>query len=162
MKRYLIDAWLLLWTLAIWFALFEVNLGTLSSIAGYYLGEYDARVPGWIVESRLIGGGGSRKIAFAYMVGGKVYVSEQVSFTSRMAAPRTTLQKYPKGRRVTVHYDASRPELSVLEPTPLGMGVWLEFVFVGLPVAGVLAVLLPLRITRKCRHRRPAGTRPKE
>jgi len=60
------------------------------------------------------------QIQYVYHVEGKKFVGDRVSLTPRLATlglpTRQMTNKYPKGALVTVYYNPSRPEESVLEP----------------------------------------------
>ena len=60
------------------------------------------------------------RIQYVYLVKGKRIVGERVTLTPRLVTlrlpVRQVIKKYPKGALVTVYYNPSRPEESVLEP----------------------------------------------
>ncbi len=60
------------------------------------------------------------KIQYVYHVKGKRFVGESVTLSPRLMPlrppAREVVRKYPKGAHVTVFYNPSRPEESVLEP----------------------------------------------
>jgi hypothetical protein len=59
-------------------------------------------------------------VEYGYRVGGRDYYGARVAFTPDIAGGReladATVQRYPKGSPVTVHYDPANPSLAVLEP----------------------------------------------
>lgn len=62
----------------------------------------------------------SADVAYDYTVNGTRYTGDRVTFgsvsTSSTARARRVLNRYPKGKEVTVYYNPEDPEQSVLEP----------------------------------------------
>jgi hypothetical protein len=60
-------------------------------------------------------------IRYRYVLGGQRFESTRITWrdgqkTTRSAAQRKLLTRYPVGRAVTVHYDPRRPAMAVLQP----------------------------------------------
>jgi hypothetical protein len=75
-------------------------------------------------------------VRYEYVVGGRTYTCDRVSFgdhsSSDAARAQAIVKRYPKGRKVTAYYDPEDPSLAVLERgtsgwtyAPLGMGLLL-------------------------------------
>ena len=80
-------------------------------------------VEGVIESSRIANSDGmySTDIRYSYIVNGQTYRSSNVWFggdiRSSNSKPATeTVDRYPSGKRVSVHYDPLHPEIAVLEP----------------------------------------------
>lgn len=60
-------------------------------------------------------------IRYRYLLGGRKFESTRITWrdgqkTTRAAAQRKLLARYPVGRAVTVHYDPRQPAMAVLQP----------------------------------------------
>lgn len=82
-------------------------------------------------------------ILYRYVVAGKNYTSDQVSFTSKLVSSHPAyaekyVNKYPVGRTVTVYYKADEPSFAVLEPQNKFGGL---FGFMGLLIVFILSLL---------------------
>ncbi len=86
-------------------------------------------VPGKVVSSEVrtlrSGGGGQSDLSFepnvvyTYTVDGQAFTGNKVNFSAfrstNKAAPQKTVDKYPAGADVTVHYNPKKPQEAVLE-----------------------------------------------
>ena len=86
-------------------------------------------------------------IRYAYEIEGKAYESDQIQLggTSETSQPREferMVERYPKGKRVTVYYDPDDPATATLEPGELG-GIFNMAIVAGgfILVGGVLVAL---------------------
>ena len=69
-------------------------------------------------------------LTYDYHVAGKVYTGTRLAFgvmESSVAHAQATLDRYPVGKKVTVHYAPKDPGEAVLEPGAHG-GTWICFV----------------------------------
>jgi Protein of unknown function (DUF3592) len=88
----------------------------------------------------------SAHIRYSYAVGDRRYEADTVWFggdysSTSFGAHNATVQRYPVGAKVTVHYDPARPEVAVLEPGVF-FSSYAVFAFgVGLLGIGALVVL---------------------
>ncbi|WP_425348728.1 DUF3592 domain-containing protein [Pleionea mediterranea] len=64
-----------------------------------------------------------------------------MSFSSRTDSPEEVVARYPVGKKVIVHYDASSPSYSVLEKNTLGLGVIFRVCLMTAIIVGVLVYL---------------------
>ena len=118
--------------------------------------QFWSEAPGKIVESATRGnwsGGGGKliwtvepKITYRYLVNGQEYVGHDISLTEINIAERQDseekIKPFPVGREVTVYYDPSKPEDSVLQKqTTLAPFVIFGVFGAILLVLGILAVL---------------------
>lgn len=74
------------------------------------------------------------KIEYQFIVGGKVYVSDKITFAGDSSYypeyAASYIEKYPKGKKVLVFYDTDAPEFSVLEPDNTDYGLKKFFIIV--------------------------------
>ena len=88
---------------------------------------------GRIVESRLRKRQSKKtrhSLLYSYEVDGRYFDGKRITFMGQLFrdSPENTVQRYPRGNSVAVHYSPDSPEISVLET-----GVWwLGFVAAGL------------------------------
>lgn len=89
-------------------------------------------------------------VAYEYSVDETKYASDQVSFgeyaSSNPNFAQQIVNRYPKGKRVEVHYDPQQPEVAVLEPGaswssffPLGFGLIFSVVGAALCITALFA-----------------------
>jgi len=83
------------------------------------------------------------RIQYVYHVKGKRMVGERVALTPRLITLilpiRYAIKKYPKGELVTVYYNPSRPEESVLEP---GFNPYIILIVAAGPFIFLMATIL--------------------
>ena len=114
-----------------------VAAGVVLIVGGVYFRMLSLRsrswpvVPGVITEShRTYSGTGTKRrssgshIAYQYAVNGKFYKGSVVSYAPDLLESATgTMNRYPQGAEVQVHYDPKDPATAVLDPgtglTPL-------------------------------------------
>ena len=115
----------------------ERTLGSFTIFNTYLRADFDASTEGTIVESRrwhkrgwssgVSGGSYHFHVGYFYSVGDTDYIGKLVDLNkhSRPATSRQevadTVNQYPVGKDVTVYYDSSKPEFSVLENTGISI-----------------------------------------
>lgn len=101
--------------------------GDVSTFIQFIRADIDSTTKGVIFHSTVSlsnkYGDASYLILYDYEVAGVTYTSRIVNYRGMDVDVSATVKKYPAGKVVTVHYDASNPSLSVLEVTNLGFGV---------------------------------------
>jgi len=90
------------------------------------------------------------KVIYSYTVGIHSYTGDRIwtqEFADLSERARATSAKFPVGASVTIHYDPSAPESSLLEP---GMSIfsyfWFGLAFIG-SILGAASLYLGLRTT---------------
>ncbi|MCR8921647.1 DUF3592 domain-containing protein [Dasania sp. GY-MA-18] len=114
--------------IVVWVVLSDIATGAPTTILNYYNGNYTETGEGKILRSRQKSGrygAGAYDIKYEYFVNNRYYISDQVNFkiNSYNNAKETIIQ-YPEGKKVSVYYDAEKPEYSTLELTGIDFGVY--------------------------------------
>ena len=127
--------------LVIVFSITEFTLGTYTIFSTYLIANFDSNTNGTVVESRMWhsharGGGKYRyNVEYNYSVENITYYGSLVSLERQSwpAGDRDIVEgivdKYSTGKEVTVYYDSSKPEYSVLQPTGLSRNFVLQHLF---------------------------------
>ena len=127
--------------LALTFTITEFTLGTYTVFSTYLIANFDSSTKGKIVESEMWYEGarwGVRyhyKVEYDYSVGGIDYVGNLVNL-ERQSWPagdreivEAILTKFAVGKEVTVYFDSTNPEYSVLQPTGVSRNFVLQHLF---------------------------------
>jgi len=150
------------------FALIFVVAGIAVSIWGWNEMESAKASMGWpttegtvisseVEKHRSTTGTGSKRrtsttyeaeVLYEYAANGTTYSSTRVSFGGSggsSSQAREIVNRYPKGKMVSVHFDPEQPDVSVLEPgvsfgcyVPIGIGVVFTVVGICVFLGGVL------------------------
>lgn len=150
------DIFLIVIAIVFWIGVSEYMTGAPTTIISYYFAEFDGTTTGRIIKSKKLSGrwgGESYDIVYAYDVGNRYYMSDQINFlTNTTSVARKTVQQYPVDEEVTVYYDKSNPRFAVLERSLLGLGVWGQLIagaLMGLITLTVLPIKIFERVKRK-------------
>ena len=103
-------------------------------------------------------------IEYEYVVNGKNYRSDEITFNDKYSLDQefaqTYISKYPVGKKVTVHYDPHDPSFSVLEPEKNGDSA-LDLLFLAIAALAFLLSSAYLLIRKVFFHKKssdPATT----
>ncbi len=123
--------------ISIGFLVYESDLHTIKRVHQYFSSNIEENTIGTIVhsESRIVLGKVSAKIYFIkykYSVNNREFIGDLVNYNWPSKDVDLILQKYPVGKDVTVFYDPSKPNFSILENTFLGRDYWFLFIFIPL------------------------------
>ena len=137
--------WLLaVGSFAFYFLAINGLTGSPMALIGYHWAELDALADGEIVRSEVDHGRHGRTtpmIRYVFVAGDRSYRSNIVSYRSvGEEGAYAVVARYPLGKKVTVHYDASAPYFSVLEPGPLDWSIYFQLIC-GLILATLTAVV---------------------
>jgi hypothetical protein len=107
------------------------HYSSLKGIIGESLIDYGT-VTGKIIHSETrslsvrYSGGTGYYIVYKYVIDGKIYKSDIITFAADDAQVDKYLKKYPYGKMVTVYYQKSNPSFAVLEPNTKSWTVFLR------------------------------------
>lgn len=110
----------------------ELFCGTFSTVINYWLLDLNNTTEGVVIKSEMKLFNGAYQSVFSYdveyeyTVDGSSYKSEQVTHGRSDENPYRILKRYPVGKEVTVFYDSSRPDYSVLELTGLSTKTYMQ------------------------------------
>ena len=107
----------------------EFLRGDVTTLVQYVRANLDATTKGVIVRTEELRtgkyGGRTYIVWYGYEVGGESYMSRIVNYLGDI----DNIKEYPEGKGVTVHYDSTNPNFSVLQVTRLGVGVVFYWLF---------------------------------
>jgi len=121
--------------ISIGFLVYEGDNHTIKKVYQYFLSNIEESTIGTIVESKrklVIGRVISKRIYFIkykYSVDSTEFLGDLINYNLPSEDVDLILQNYPVGKKVTVYYDASNPNYSILEKTFLSKDYWFMFLF---------------------------------
>jgi Protein of unknown function (DUF3592) len=123
---------LLILCLGFWLGFGEFFTGSCTTIADYYMRNYDSKTDGVIVSATVKNGPRTTaipRIRYEYQAEGIQHSSNKVNFlTNNGDSAYQIVKKYSTGKRVTVYYDSATPSASILEKTSLGLWRWAQLI----------------------------------
>jgi hypothetical protein len=134
-------------------AITEFFCGTFYTVVNYFVVDLENTTEGVVIKSETKWSSGgpisvlTYDIEYEYTIGGMRYKSTRVTHGRSDENPYKILNRYPVSKIVTVYYDSSRPDFSVLEITGLSAKTYRQLG--GLAFLFFLAFFWILREERK-------------
>lgn len=125
----------------------EASSRTFSTIWDYIYSSPDSLTQGVVTRSdfiKIVNRGDRSHFSYYYTVNNKLHFGHRISYGPsyglNTSPPHVMKKKYPVGKKITVYYDPTKPEYSILEKTTLGFDVYWKIILllISFPLLSVL------------------------